>query len=64
MLVFWHHLFQFCPHPIDVPGFGHFAVALFFMISGYGLQEQVKKDEVYLQGFLWRRFFKIYIPFL
>lgn len=63
-MILLHHCLQFCPNFINVPSFGHFAVALFFLLSGYGLGEQVKKDESYLRGFLSKHIIKIYVPYL
>lgn len=63
-MILLHHIVQFCPHRINVPSFGHLAVALFFLLSGYGLEEQVKNDEAYLRGFLSKHIIKIYVPYL
>lgn len=55
---------QFLPSEINIRGFGHLGVALFFFLSGYGLQEKVRENEAYLKGFLKKRIVKLYIPYL
>lgn len=43
---------------------GYLAVAVFLLISGYSLMMQFeKKGRDYIDGFLWKRIFRLYIPF-
>lgn len=43
---------------------GVFAVALFFFLSSYGMTVSLTKNPDYLKNFLFKRFSKIYIPYL
>jgi membrane-bound acyltransferase YfiQ involved in biofilm formation len=43
---------------------GVFAVALFFFLSAYGMTVSVSNNPNYLRHFLFKRFSKIYVPYL
>lgn len=46
-------------HPI-----GYLAVGAFFFISGFGLTKSLKKNNKYLEGFLYKKIARIYLPFI
>ena len=70
IMVLLHHLAPSTEHGMLMPkvfamGTGGLAVALFFFLSGYGLQKQyLKKGESYRQSFLKKRIPTILIPFI
>ncbi len=70
MMVLLHHLAPSTEHGILMPklfamGTGGLAVALFFFLSGYGLQKRyLINGESYWQSFLKKRIPTILIPFL
>lgn len=43
---------------------GYLAVGAFFFVSGLGLVKSVKRNNKYLEGFLYKKVSRIYVPFL
>lgn len=73
MMVMMHHYSQYvcANHLSDSLIFkilsyqgGYLGVAIFFLLSGYGLMESDQKQHLQLGKFFKRRFLKIYLPVL
>ena len=67
LVVVYHHLAQNTNEGVLFRIFafvGYLAVAVFFFISGYGLQKKHITDETYSHQFLLRRLPKILIPYI
>ena len=61
------HVTQFCPGGVlfDIWGkIGYLLVALYFFLSGYGLQKQHMTKKNYHKGFLVRRVLSVLLPYL
>lgn len=67
LVVILHHLAQRTTGGYLMPDFtriGYLAVAVFFFLSGYGLQKKNISDESYSRGFLIKRIPTILIPYV
>lgn len=67
LIVIFHHLAQRTTGGYLMPDFtriGYLAVAVFFFLSGYGLQKKNISDQAYSRGFLIKRIPTILIPYI
>lgn len=64
MLILGVFLFHFCNFfPTEVrPDIGHTLVGAFFMLSGFGLLESLKRKENYLDDFIGKKIARLLVP--
>lgn len=65
VVVFFCHIYAYYPVGLSLRVFnaiGYIAVALFFLLAGYGLVISASEKKDYLSGFLFKRLSKLYIP--
>lgn len=43
---------------------GYLAVGAFFFISGFGLTKSIQRNDAYLNGFIYKKMARIYLPFI
>ena len=65
--IIFHHVIQQIKNPgllLGFKGVGYLFVSCFFFLSGYGLTIAYLNNDNYLNKFLKKRLFKIYLPFV